>query len=625
MSQQQQKKDPIPTFALQSRLPRLPIPALQSSLSLYLRSLRPLLTPEEYARSEQNVREFLSPSGIGNRLQQRLIDIDRSSPYNWLDDAFWIRKAYFEWRDALLVNSNWFIIFNDEEGSRRLEGNSGFTPYQIRRAARCVMRMIDFKEMIDSQTLPAERLRDGAPICMHQYTQVFGFTRIPQHDCDTLVHAPHPHPARHIIVLVHNRIYRVNVYDENGRPLSDGEVEKQMWAAVRDAEQRGECVPVPLFTSDHRDEWTKNREHLLEIAPDKNRDTLNQIELALFAVALDDYAVGESRPQVVKNVFCGRRGQNRWFDKAITIVADREGKMGCNGEHSPCDALIPALIMDYAMRRVGKTPTDPLPPSVQLPPAHHLEFITNEETRRRLAEAQKRADALIEDSDTDILTFDDYGTDFIKKVAKLSPDAYVQMALQLAFYSLHGTFTATYETASTRQFLHGRTETLRSLSVESRVFCEAMVNGSIDAKEKYRLLQEAVKAHLNYMKLAMSGKGCDRHILGLRLVHRPSLDGEVALFKDPALALSCRFRLSTSGLFAGDMFQGTGFGAVVPDGYGTNYMSGSKVIKFGLESKFSCKETSTARFKEAVRNALRNMAEVCREVNSSGVVSEAKL
>ncbi len=51
------------------------------------------------------------------------------------------------------------------------------------------------------------------------------------------------------------------------------------------------------------------------------------------------------------------------------------------------------------------------------------------------------------------------------------------MALQLAFLKDRGHPTAVYETASTRLFLHGRTEVIRSLSKESVAFIEAMAHG----------------------------------------------------------------------------------------------------------------------------------------------------
>ena len=50
-----------------------------------------------------------------------------------------------------------------------------------------------------------------------------------------------------------------------------------------------------------------------------------------------------------------------------------------------------------------------------------------------------------------------YGKGLIKKF-KMSPDAYAQMAIQLAYYRLKGTVRATYESAQTRKYLAGRTE-----------------------------------------------------------------------------------------------------------------------------------------------------------------------
>ncbi len=58
-------------------------------------------------------------------------------------------------------------------------------------------------------------------------------------------------------------------------------------------------------------------------------------------------------------------------------------------------------------------------------------------------------------------------------LVKLSPDAFVQMALQLAYYRQYGEPCPTYESASTRGFLHGRTETVRSCSVDSVTFTKA--------------------------------------------------------------------------------------------------------------------------------------------------------
>jgi carnitine O-acetyltransferase len=64
-----------------------------------------------------------------------------------------------------------------------------------------------------------------------------------------------------------------------------------------------------------------------------------------------------------------------------------------------------------------------------------------------------------------------YGKGYIKSV-KISPDGYLQLALQLAFYRDQGYTPLTYESASTRRFYMGRTEVIRAASEDSKRFVE---------------------------------------------------------------------------------------------------------------------------------------------------------
>ena len=66
-----------------------------------------------------------------------------------------------------------------------------------------------------------------------------------------------------------------------------------------------------------------------------------------------------------------------------------------------------------------------------------------------------------------MLLFDAFGKDGIKK-CRVSPDAFCQMAYQLAYYRTYTKVTPTYESCSVRQYLHGRTETIRSCRCVSR-------------------------------------------------------------------------------------------------------------------------------------------------------------
>jgi len=69
----------------------------------------------------------------------------------------------------------------------------------------------------------------------------------------------------------------------------------------------------------------------------------------------------------------------------------------------------------------------------------------------------------------------EYGKGFMKK-CRISPDAYIQMALQLAYYRDAGRFSLTYEASMTRLFREGRTETVRPCTIESSAWVKAMQN-----------------------------------------------------------------------------------------------------------------------------------------------------
>ena len=166
-----------PTF-----LPRLPVPELHQTLSKYLQSLIPLLQEDE-ARGGPSWRSALQERqlwaddferGLGAKCQERLYGelvestrvasigvadackkaLDKTSPRNWLDDNIWPKKAYHEWRAPLLINSNWWLaFFNDDripEGvlreppsfSKHIELN----PWQVRRAAWLTFRHLELKD-----------------------------------------------------------------------------------------------------------------------------------------------------------------------------------------------------------------------------------------------------------------------------------------------------------------------------------------------------------------------------------------------------------------------------------------------------------------------------------------------
>ncbi|QRW18264.1 carnitine O-acetyltransferase [Rhizoctonia solani] len=624
------RSERTPTFANQRGLQKLPVPRLRPTLDRYLKSLEPLIAESghnvelEMQKRARMAEEF--EHGIGKLAQARLIDLDNASENNWLDDNLWMKKAYHEWRAPLLINSNWWLLFHHDttipdhikshDGTSSLTGGvklptgGEVSDWQIRRAAWLAARFMNFKERLEAQDIHPDSSRTG-PLCMYQYTR---------------------------------RMMEQVVMSALKNSSTDWEVVKDV--QKREAEgQRAKRVGI--LTSDDRTQWAKNREYLLT-SSDQNRSSFDAIETAMFTISLDPYTLPPTansaqepdefkQPVIdahVRNTSSGLNGLNRWFDKSLTVSVESNGRAGMNGEHSPCDALIPSIIVDYVVAEpIDITAFSEAPQKLggleYVGPGEgqgwkHLDWEVDSIIEREIKQAEGRAKAIVEDSDAGQLWYSEYAADWMKRqVSRVSPDAYIQLALQLAWYKQHGSFTATYETASTRLFKHGRTDVIRTYSTDTRDFVKTMVDSGASVDAKLATLQRAINSHNTYTRDASTGKGCDRHLFGLKQMLQP---GESSpLFEDELFAKSAEWKLSTSGLSAGDRFLGTGFGTVWPDGYGINYLAGPKIIKFGIESKHSCPTTSTADFKAKIVESLREMKAIFKDLETIDTTPKPKL
>jgi carnitine O-acetyltransferase len=182
---------------------------------------------------------------------------------------------------------------------------------------------------------------------------------------------------------------------------------------------------------------------------------------------------------------------------------------------------------------------------------------------------------LVTDHEITVQSFQAYGSNYIKK-AGYSPDAYVQVAMQLATYRLWGKQAGTYEATQVRPFLHGRTETTRSVSLEGEAFVKQMgvrpkhdENDESIRSKKLELLHNAVTSHVKYIGNAAKAMGVDRHFFGLSMM---VADGEnvPSLYSHPLFVRSKRWRVSTSHL-THPKFDNWGYGEVYPDGVGLSY------------------------------------------------------
>lgn len=310
------------------------------------------------------------------------------------------------------------------------------------------------------------------------------------------------------------------------------------------------------------------RENLIKANP-ANKAALETIEASSFVVCLDDAAPITLEERA--HSYWHGDGSNRWFDKPLQFIVNDNGTAGFMGEHSMMDGTPTHRLNDYANAAIFGNKLDFSNPSIRsdLSDPTPVKFVVTPEIQEDISSAQTYHSTLMAQHELRVQAYQGYGKELIKKF-KCSPDAYVQMVIQLAYHKMYGKNRPTYESAATRKFQQGRTETCRSVSDESVAFCDAMADPEVAPEKCAELFRAALKAHVAYISDASEGKGVDRHLFGLKKLLK---EGEEVpdLFKDPAYAYSGHWFISSSQL-SSEFFNGYGWSQVVDDGFGMAYM-----------------------------------------------------
>ncbi|XP_076237733.1 carnitine O-palmitoyltransferase whd isoform X2 [Calliopsis andreniformis] len=600
-------------YSFQGSLPRLPLPSVKDTMKRYLRSVRPLLDDENYVRMEKLAKEF--ENGIAVKLQRYLI-LKSWWATNYVSD-WWEEYVYLRGRSPIMVNSNFYgidaILMHP-------------TTVQSARAASVIYACLQYRRLIERQELEPILIQGLVPLCSWQYERLFNTTRIPGHDTDKLVHYQ---DSKHIVVYHKGRYFKVPIYHKN-RILLPCEIEIQMEQILNDKSEPSEGEEkLAALTAGERPTWAKAREEFF--AKGVNKASLDLIEKAAFVVALDDipYIYDPAKPEKLDEygrILLHGKGYDRWFDKSFTLCVGSNGRTGFNAEHSWADAPIMASLWEYVIAnevemRYGKDghiegTSELVPPSPT-----RLQWDLNTNCITAIEESYQIAKNLLNDVELRIYVHNAYGKGFMK-VNSMSPDAYLQMALQLAYYRDAGKFNLTYEASMTRLFKEGRTETVRPCTIESTEWVKAMEDKEASIEHKHKLLMAAAKQHQRGYQDAMCGKGIDRHLFCLYVVSK-YLEVDSPFLKE---VLSEPWRLSTSQTPHGqtsliDMKKypncisaGGGFGPVADDGYGVSYIiAGEDLIFFHISCKLSSPQTNADRFAKQIEKALADMKDLFLE------------
>lgn len=555
-----------PMLRYQESLPRLPVPSLEETTTRYIKSLRPLLTPAELATSKAAVDDFIKPGGVGQRLQEKLVARREDSKHkNWIYE-WWNDAAYLAYRDPVVPYVSYFYSHRDDRNRRN----------PAKRAAAITTSVLEFKKQVDQGTLEPEYMKK-MPICMDSYQWMFNTSRVAARPADYPIKFA-PGENKHIIVIRKNQFFKV-LHEVGGKQLNTSELEQQFSRIYQLASSV--VPPIGALTSENRDVWADARQLLVDAHP-SNAAALEAIESSSFVVCLDDAAPVTLEERA--HQYWHGDGANRWYDKPLQFIVNDNGTSGFMGEHSMMDGTPTHRLNDYINDLIFNNKMDFSDPSIRstLPEPEVVKFHVTNEVQDEIDRAVKDFRTVIGQHQLAVQAYQGYGKGLIKKF-KCSPDAYVQMIIQLAYNKMYGKNRPTYESAATRRFQQGRTETCRSVSEASVSWCKAMSEPAVSNDEKVRLFRAAVDSHLEYIAAASDGKGVDRHLFGLKKLLEPGEDLP-AIFKDPAFSFSSSWYLSTSQL-SSEFFNGYGWSQVIDGGFGIAYMINENSLNFNIVSK----------------------------------------
>jgi carnitine O-acetyltransferase len=191
------------------------------------------------------------------------------------------------------------------------------------------------------------------------------------------------------------------------------------------------------------------------------------------------------------------------------------------GEHSVMDGTPSVTMLDRMLAAINDQGFDTGNRDQDVFEAPRLlNWLVTPAITAAIQNAERSAESLITKQALGMLTVT-YGRDEIKRLG-FSPDGWTQMIIQLAYHRLSARLNGagrrrdggTYEAASTRGFLKGRTETIRIVTEEAMAWCDSMDNSDVSVEERRRLFKIAVSKHREDADAAVKASGIDRHLFG---------------------------------------------------------------------------------------------------------------
>ena len=576
------------TFSNDYALPSLPIPNLYETCKLLKQSTKPLLEPSTWERTCAAIDKFSAEAGPLHDMLIRHRDAGANNS-SWLRPMW--DDIYMTYRGALPVDMNYCFEFAGD----RWGGRSALP--------KLVAAMCFVVNEIRNETLPPESTKAGY-LSMSPIQRLIN-TRIPCAVRDIWYNPPLTAPLT-VAVACKGHWFIMTVINDKGELLTPSAIEDALDSIRKRAEEMGETEAVGSITTLARPEAASARDDIFKNPI--NRMNLVSIENCVFAVCLDDAPATEEG--FGRNLL-GGDSANRWFDKSAQIISEPGGRIGVNLEHSGCDAGIWVHVFSHADEAIC---AKKLPEGQGCAHVRLLEWDIDKNFSTRLQNIREDFARRMETMIIRQRRITSVSRELIRS-KNCSPDAFVQLLYQAAYYKEKKCFRSVYEAVSARAFYQGRTECVRPVTEASAAFIKALHEG-MDSDDvlldKFRL---AEKAHLDGIKRGQSALGPERHMTGLQYMYAmyantASGKGLIKpeIFDDEGYLALRSDALSTSSITSAyiDYF---GFGPVAADGLGIGYGVKSDALHM-MVSSYKTSDVTADIFLDNMEEAAKRFLEI---------------
>ncbi|SCU85629.1 LAFA_0D16798g1_1 [Lachancea sp. 'fantastica'] len=664
------------TFEFEHQIPVLPIPDLGSTFEQLETCIKPLNVADGYHRHHQHaeneyklysaISRFLK-SEVAQKLQSKLLELNLQGS-DLLDSSQLDIYSHALTREIEgdVLPRNPFLVLSPDA----VEGIE-----QHDRAAVLCHSALKFISALRRGVLPPEKDHSGTPLSMLPYTALFGTTRcLPsvktenRGNCDEaaslcdsqaskfsndyeITEKTHP-SSTHIVVISRGQYYTLEVLNSENAPLYDDDALSQVLLSIladsTELEHLAHNTALGSFTACSLKQWKHARVLLEKQCPTE----LAVMDSALFVLVLDESSTASDPSRECKRLFYGSSTVNeqgvwqgsccsRWYDK-LQLVVTKDAKASVIWDSLTCDG---SAIMRFASdiyadsvlrlaREIDDSSVFSLwdsPSATNACPSKRVKKLVWE-----LSDTMKEVVSMSESNLADLVCRHDivqknipYGRNIAHRLG-VNPDSMIQVAIQLAHFTLYGKMSSTFEPVSTRAFRNSRSAFVPVQNQQIFELCQLYNSNLLDEHSKVEMFVSMCDIHRKSVGVSKRGLGFEKHFNMLRYLYQHYRKFQINLTPEDLEVASDVFDsdlispLSNPEIIAAHCGNSavTGFGInpAVPQGFGIGYSLGPDRCELTVTSQFR----QGGRFLSALKKILDQMLFCKSQCEKNPILSQVE-